>query len=67
MEVEKLKLNIVSMDMTDDMKYKIVDISKVALQKHSIEKDIAQFIKENLDKEYKSNFWHVIVGRQFGR
>jgi hypothetical protein len=36
-----------------------------ALEKFSIEKDIAAYIKKEFDKKYNPT-WHVIVGRNFG-
>jgi dynein light chain LC8-type len=36
-----------------------------ALEKFSIEKDIASFIKKEFDRKHNPT-WHCIVGRNFG-
>lgn len=67
--------NFKLVDMTDEMKTQAYRIAQKALQKYSIEKDIAQYIKSEFDKIVfaVSNFlkqygqhWHCIVGRSFG-
>jgi dynein light chain LC8-type len=52
-------------DMTEEMMESAIKLAHKALQKFSIEKDIAQYIKFTFDKEFSTN-WHCIVGRQFG-
>uniref|UniRef100_A0A094ZS21 Dynein light chain n=1 Tax=Schistosoma haematobium TaxID=6185 RepID=A0A094ZS21_SCHHA len=53
-------------DMSDDMQQEAVDCAAQALEKYSVEKDIAAFIKKEFDKKYNPT-WHCIVGRNFGR
>ncbi|CAH8486267.1 unnamed protein product [Schistosoma bovis] len=53
-------------DMSDDMQQEAVDCAAQALEKYSVEKDIAAFIKKEFDRKYNST-WHCIVGRNFGR
>jgi dynein light chain LC8-type len=36
-----------------------------AFEKHSMEKDIAEYIKKEFDKNHGPT-WHCIVGRNFG-
>ncbi|CAI4038281.1 SMKI04G6225 [Saccharomyces mikatae IFO 1815] len=52
-------------DMTDELKEDILTISKDALDKYQLERDIAEKIKKPLDVKY-GNTWHVIVGKNFG-
>ncbi|CAH8479221.1 unnamed protein product [Schistosoma curassoni] len=52
-------------DMSDDMQQEAVNCASRALEKSSIEKDIAAFIKKEFDKKYNPT-WHCIVGRNFG-
>jgi hypothetical protein len=40
----------------------VKEFSLKALEKYSIEKDIAQYIKAECDKKYGAN-WHCIVGK----
>ncbi|RTG84178.1 dynein light chain LC8-type, partial [Schistosoma bovis] len=52
-------------DMSDDMQQEAVDCAAQALEKYSVEKDIAAFIKKEFDRKYNPT-WHCIVGRNFG-
>lgn len=53
-------------DMSEEMQQKAVDVAKEAMEKFSIEKDIAAHLKKTFDKEYQPT-WHCVVGRNFGR
>ncbi|KAI5117362.1 hypothetical protein M0805_002476 [Coniferiporia weirii] len=59
------KAVIKNVDMTDDMQQEAVDIAGAALEKYSIEKDIAAQIKKEFDRRYGPT-WHVVVGKNFG-
>ena len=48
-----------------DMQQDAIDISTQAMEKYTIEKDIAAYIKKEFDKKY-SPTWHCVVGRNFG-
>ncbi|KAH0573672.1 Dynein light chain [Spironucleus salmonicida] len=61
---QDFKVVINTNDVPEDTERFIVNISKNALQRFNLEKDIAAFIKKEVDKEYKST-WHVYVGRNF--
>ena len=37
-----------------------------AIEKYTVEKDIAAYIKKEFDQKY-SPTWHCIVGRNFGK
>ncbi len=60
-------------DMTDgtlllylvDMRDDAIKISTQAIEKHSIENEIAAYIKEEFDRKY-SPTWHCMVGCNFG-
>ncbi|XP_062207490.1 uncharacterized protein LOC133909184 [Phragmites australis] len=59
------KIQLKSADMKEDMRQEAFDIARVAFEKHSLEKDIAEYIKKEFDKNYGPT-WHCIVGRNFG-
>lgn len=52
-------------DMTEDLQQDAVDTAIQALEKFTIEKEIAAYIKKEFDKRY-SPTWHCIVGRNYG-
>lgn len=52
-------------DMSEDMQQDAVDTAVQAMEKFSIEREIAAFIKKEFDRKY-SPTWHCIVGRNFG-
>lgn len=59
------KAIIKNVDMSEEMQQDIVDITSTALEKYSIEKDIAAQIKKELDRRYGTT-WHAVVGKNFG-
>ncbi|XP_038904701.1 dynein light chain 1, cytoplasmic-like [Benincasa hispida] len=59
------KIVIKSADMFSDMQKEAIDIAIAAFEKHSVEKDIAEQIKKQFDKNHGPT-WHCIVGRNFG-
>jgi dynein light chain LC8-type len=52
-------------DMSEDMQQDAVECATQSLEKYSIERDIAAYIKKEFDKKYNPT-WHCIVGRNFG-
>ncbi|KAI5741006.1 hypothetical protein M8J76_009461 [Diaphorina citri] len=52
-------------DMTVDMEKETIRFAQDAIAKYKVEKDIAMYIKTQLDKTYEPT-WHCIVGRNFG-
>ena len=48
--------------MTEDTIENIASLAQKSLLKFSIERDVAQYIKTNLDTQYGNN-WHCIVGK----
>ncbi|KAL0548403.1 hypothetical protein IC582_012852 [Cucumis melo] len=59
------KIVIKSADMFTDMQKEAIDAAIAAFEKHSVEKDIAEQIKKEFDKNHGPT-WHCIVGRNFG-
>ena len=59
------KVVIRNADMSEDMRQEAVDCARQALEKHSIEKDAATYIKKEFDRKYNPT-WHAIVGSNFG-
>eukprot|EP00823_Brevimastigomonas_motovehiculus_P001848 TRINITY_DN1254_c0_g1_i1.p1 TRINITY_DN1254_c0_g1~~TRINITY_DN1254_c0_g1_i1.p1 ORF type:complete len:103 (+),score=13.11 TRINITY_DN1254_c0_g1_i1:36-344(+) len=59
------RAQIKNCDMSDEMCQEAIDCAVSAMQKFSIEKDIAAHIKKDFDKRHHPT-WHCIVGRNFG-
>jgi dynein light chain LC8-type len=59
------KAIIKNVDMSEEMQQESVDIASAALDKYTIEKDIAAQIKKEFDKRHGAT-WHVVVGKNFG-
>ncbi|THD27377.1 Dynein light chain [Fasciola gigantica] len=59
------KAVIKNADMSDEMQQEAADCSGEALDKFTVEKDIAAYIKKEFDRKYGPT-WHCVVGRQFG-
>lgn len=59
------KAIIKNVDMVDEMQQESIDIASAAMEKFSIEKDIAAQIKKDFDKRHGPT-WHVVVGKNFG-
>ncbi|XGW32399.1 hypothetical protein V3C99_017166 [Haemonchus contortus] len=56
---------IKSTDMCTEMQQKVVSIVCTACEKYRVEKEIAAYIKQEMDRRF-SNSWHCVVGRNFG-
>uniref|UniRef100_A0A5S6QM89 NUDE_C domain-containing protein n=1 Tax=Trichuris muris TaxID=70415 RepID=A0A5S6QM89_TRIMR len=52
-------------DMSEEMQRDAIECANKAMEKCSIEKDIAAYIKREFDKKWNPT-WHCIVGRNFG-
>jgi dynein light chain LC8-type len=59
------KAIIKNVDMTEEMQQESVEIASAALEKYTIEKDIAAQIKKEFDRRHGPT-WHVVVGKNFG-
>ncbi|KAG5453941.1 Dynein light chain 2, cytoplasmic [Clonorchis sinensis] len=52
-------------DMEADMQQDAVDVCNEAMNKYTMEKDVAAHLKKEFDSRYGPT-WHCIVGRSFG-
>ncbi|KAF5402354.1 hypothetical protein P879_02504 [Paragonimus westermani] len=52
-------------DMPEDMQQEAADCCGEALDKFTVEKDIAAYVKKEFDRLHQPT-WHCVVGRQFG-
>uniref|UniRef100_A0A914C0I1 Dynein light chain n=1 Tax=Acrobeloides nanus TaxID=290746 RepID=A0A914C0I1_9BILA len=59
------KAVIKNADMPEEVQQEAIDYAIQALEKYTVEKDIAAYIKKEFDKKYGPT-WHCIVGRNFG-
>merc|ERR1712189_83704 len=59
------KTTIKNADMTEEMQQFVIDVAIRAIEKFSLEKDIAAYIKKECDKQFGAT-WHCIVGRNYG-
>jgi len=59
------KAIIKNVDMTDEMQRESIEIAMTAMEKYTIEKDIAAQIKKEFDRRHGPT-WHVVVGKNFG-
>ncbi|MDI1490267.1 MAG: Dynein light chain [Ramalina farinacea] len=64
-EKKDMEAQVKSADMTEEMQQQSIDVAREAMDKHTIEKDIAQAIKKEFDSRFGAT-WHCIVGRNFG-
>ncbi|KAA3676597.1 uncharacterized protein DEA37_0009147 [Paragonimus westermani] len=53
-------------DMPENMQQEAADCCGEALDKFTVEKDIAAYVKKEFDRLHQPT-WHCVVGRQFGR
>ncbi len=60
------KVSIHRMEMPTEMKTKALEEIHIALSKHSIEKDLATYMKRKFDELYPGTTWHCIAGKGFG-
>ncbi|KAL9103196.1 MAG: hypothetical protein Q9163_001723, partial [Psora crenata] len=50
---------------TEEMQQAAISVATESMEKYTIEKDIAQYIKKEFDSKYGAT-WHCVVGRNFG-
>ncbi|KAJ3699850.1 hypothetical protein LUZ61_003555 [Rhynchospora tenuis] len=60
-----LKITLKSADMKEEMRQEAFDCARAAFDKHTVEKEIAEYIKKEFDKRHGPT-WHCIVGKNFG-
>lgn len=52
-------------DLAEEIQTKILELAQDAHKNYPVEKDVATFLKKELDQLYGPT-WHVIVGKSFG-
>ena len=57
------KAVIKNVDMRDDMKDRAIELASEGLNKFSMEKDMAEFLKREFDAQYGVT-WHCVVGKK---
>ncbi|KNH09462.1 Dynein light chain type 1/2 [Perkinsela sp. CCAP 1560/4] len=65
MSDKKPIITVKSTDMTESLQQDAREITMQALEKHTIQRDIAKYVKKHFD-ELHGPTWHCIVGRNFG-
>ncbi|CAI4222134.1 unnamed protein product [Auanema sp. JU1783] len=63
--MSELKLDIKETDMEEPEQNTVIGIVKEAQRLYNIDKDVAAYVKEELDKQLGAT-WHVICGKCFG-
>ncbi|XP_042721538.1 dynein light chain 2, cytoplasmic-like [Lagopus leucura] len=63
--MDERKAVIKDTDMLEEMQEQAVQCAVLAVEKYSVEREIAALIKREFEKMY-SPTWHCIVGRKFG-
>ena len=64
-ETQQMKEVIKVSDMTKEQEEEVIKISRDALTLFNVDKDIAAYIKKELDLKFFPK-WHCIVGQNFG-
>jgi dynein light chain LC8-type len=54
-----------SADMAEDMQAEAVEVAAQAVERFSVEKDVAAHVKKEFDRRHGPT-WHCVVGRNFG-
>ncbi|EIW65783.1 hypothetical protein TREMEDRAFT_35849 [Tremella mesenterica DSM 1558] len=60
-----MKAIVKSVDMSEEMQQKAVEMASMAGEKYNVEKDMAMYIKKEFDRIYGTT-WHCVVGKNFG-
>lgn len=63
--VRDLKPVIKNVDMADDMQAETIEIAYDALEKFTVEKDMAGHVKRTMDQKFGPT-WHAVVGQKYG-
>lgn len=56
---------IKNVDMSEDMQSTALEVAQAALEKHTVERDVAAHIKKEFDRKFGPT-WHCVCGRNFG-
>ncbi|QBM87878.1 dynein light chain LC8-type [Metschnikowia aff. pulcherrima] len=54
-----------SSDLAEEMQVRVLELAAEALGAYRIERDVATYLKKELDLLYGAS-WHVVVGKSFG-
>jgi dynein light chain LC8-type len=54
-----------SADMAEEMQAEAVEVAAQGVERFSVEKDVAAYVKKEFDKRHGPT-WHCVVGRNFG-
>lgn len=63
--VRDLKPVIKNVDMSDEMQAETIEIAYDALEKFTVEKDMAGHVKRTMDQKFGPT-WHAVVGQRYG-
>ena len=59
-----IKPVLLKCDITEKMKEKCFDLAFESLMKYRAEKEMSEYVKDNLDKEYEPE-WQCVIGKDF--
>ncbi|SPO30598.1 probable Dynein light chain 1, cytoplasmic [Ustilago trichophora] len=63
--VRSLKPVIKNVDMSSEMQSETIEIAYDALEKFTVEKDMAGHVKRTMDQKFGPT-WHAVVGQRYG-
>lgn len=63
--IRDLKPVIKNVDMAEDMQRQTIEIAMDALEKFTVEKDMAGHVKRTMDQKFGPT-WHAVVGQRYG-
>ncbi|TGZ57124.1 hypothetical protein CRM22_010013 [Opisthorchis felineus] len=61
----EIKVDVRISEMDKDMVKSVVDVTAEALQRFTVDRDIASHIKHEFDWKY-GVLWHCVVGKDYG-
>jgi len=61
LEIEKKKPKLLKSDIIVDKKERAFELAKEGMEKFSVERDVAEYIKQKFDEEFLPT-WQCIVG-----
>lgn len=64
-DFRSLKPVIKNVDMSEEMQAETIEIAYDALEKFSVEKDMAGHVKRTMDSKFGPT-WHAVVGQRYG-
>eukprot|EP00271_Cylindrocystis_brebissonii_P009336 TRINITY_DN24095_c0_g1_i1.p2 TRINITY_DN24095_c0_g1~~TRINITY_DN24095_c0_g1_i1.p2 ORF type:complete len:104 (-),score=26.18 TRINITY_DN24095_c0_g1_i1:512-823(-) len=64
-EIPQRRIVIKQSDMEEEMQSEAIECASQALEKFTLEKDMAAYVKKEFDARHGTT-WHCVVGRSFG-